>query len=262
MFQARIVGVDPENDPALLQFDPGDADLPAVKLGTSSNLQTGQRVIALGNPFGLDRTLTTGVISGLRRPIVNEDGFLMHNLIQTDASINPANSGGALLNSNGELIGVNTMILSPSGGAVGVGFAVPVDTAKRVVPQLVAHGRVSRGWIDIVPVPIHPALSRQANLPVRRGILVSEVVPNGDAVEAGILGGRKGSFIVSGRTTVHLGGDIIVRINDVPVRTFSDYFGALEGTVPGDEAQLRIIQSSRALSITVRLSERPKKYRW
>ena len=121
IFQAKVVGIDPENDLALFQFDPGNNELPVIKLGSSSSLQIGQQVIALGNPFGLDRTLTTGVISGLGRPLVNQDGFLIHNLIRTDASINPGNSGGALLNSSGELIGVNIMILSPSGGSGAVG---------------------------------------------------------------------------------------------------------------------------------------------
>jgi S1-C subfamily serine protease len=134
----------------------------------------GQRVYALRNPFGLEHTLTTGIVSAVGRPMTTGDGYMMKDLIQTDAAINPGNSGGPLLNSSGEMIRINTMILSPAGGSIGIGFAVPVSTALRVVPDLLEHGRVMRGWTDIVPVPIFPILERLGGPSTSRGIIVSQ----------------------------------------------------------------------------------------
>jgi S1-C subfamily serine protease len=176
-FEARVVGADPENDLAVVRFEPAGRELTIMPLGASKGLVVGQKVIALGNPFGLERTLTTGVVSGLRRPLQTPEGFVIRELIQTDAAINPGNSGGPLLDLKGEMVGINTMILAPAGGNIGIGFAVPVDTARRVAPDLLAYGAVKRGWIEIEPVPIFPALARKAGLAASQGILVSPMRP-------------------------------------------------------------------------------------
>ena len=155
-----------ENDLAVIKFEPAGRTLQTIKSGSAKDLQVGQKVMALGNPFGLEGTLTTGIVSGINRPLQTQDGFLLKGMIQTDAAINPGNSGGALLNSRGELIGINTMIISPGGnGSVGIGFAIPVETALRIVPELIEHGRVNRGWIDIEALSMTPNLSQQLHIP-------------------------------------------------------------------------------------------------
>ena len=261
-YLADIIGTDPENDLALISFDPEGRELTVVPLGSSSNLQVGQMVLALGNPFGLERTLTTGVISGINRPLQNDDGYLLPDLIQTDASINPGNSGGPLLSSSGLMIGINTMMLSPSAGSVGIGFAVPVDTAKRVIPDLVEYGRVRRGWIDIKPVPVFPSLAVRAGLPIDYGILVSRTEPGGNAERAGIRGGRPSDFVTFGGLTVYLGGDVIVGIGDAQIRTIQDFYAALEPTNPGDVITVVLLRNESRQTVEVTLSERPARGGW
>ena len=183
-YPAKVIGADFENDLAVIRFEPAGRKLTTIKTG-SGRVVVGQRVYALGNPFGLEHTLTTGIVSAIGRPMSTEEGVMMKDLIQTDAAINPGNSGGPLLNASGEMIGINTMIVSPSGGSVGIGFAVPISTALRVVPDLLEHGRVMRGWIDIIPVPIFPMIERLGGLPVSRGIIVSQVKPGSAAASCG-----------------------------------------------------------------------------
>ncbi len=256
-YEGEVSGKDPENDLAIIKFDPGDTELTTIPFGSSANLKVGQKVLAIGNPFAFERTLTTGIISGLGRPVRASGIFVIRNMIQTDASINPGNSGGPLLNSHGELIGVNTMIYSPSGGSVGIGFATPVDTARRVVPELIAYGRVRRGWIDVVPVELQPQLARAARLSRDSGILVSQVAPGGNAEKAGIRGGSRSRAVRYGRDVVYLGGDIIVRIDGEEIELISDYFGALEDTKPGDVARVVVLRNGKEISLDVKLSERP-----
>ena len=261
-YEAEVIGIDPENDLAVIQFDPDGRDLVTIRFGVSENLVVGQKAIALGNPFGLERTLTTGVISGLRRPLSTPEGFIIRELIQTDAAINPGNSGGPLLNLRGEMIGINTMILAPAGGNVGIGFAVPVDTAERVIPDLLQFGKVQRGWIGIQPIPIFPALVQRASLPTNRGILVSQVKRGSNAEQAGLRGGDPESYIVAGGTTIYLGGDIILSIAGRPVSTLMDYLGALESTKPGETVELQILRGREQSTVAVTLSERPRSFGW
>ena len=259
-YKGKIVGVDPENDLAVIQFDPKGARLSVIPFGSSSGLRVGQKVLAIGNPFGLDRTLTTGIISGLGRPVKTESGIVIREMIQTDASINPGNSGGPLLNSKGEMIGVNTMIYSPSGGSVGIGFAVPIETARRVVPDLLRFGKVQRGWIDIKPVQLFPRLVSYANLPVSEGVLVSEVTPGSSAEKAGLKGGS--DPVRYGRSLFYLGGDIIVEVDRMPISSLYDLLGALEDNKPGETVEVKILRNRRAQTLAIKLSERPQNLQW
>jgi S1-C subfamily serine protease len=259
-YRGDIIGVDPENDLAVIKFDPQGRRLATISFGSSANLRVGQKVLAIGNPFALDRTLTTGIVSGLGRPVRTDTGLLIKEMIQTDASINPGNSGGPLLNSKGEMIGINTMIYSPSGGSVGIGFAVPVDTAKRVVPDLLRYGKVQRGWIDIVPVQLFPALVRYADLNVSEGILVSEVEPGSNAETAGLKGGQQA--VRYGRSIINLGGDIIVEVDGTPIATLMDLLGALEDNKPGETVEVKIIRGRREQTLYVKLSTRSQNIRF
>ncbi|MDR1210925.1 MAG: trypsin-like peptidase domain-containing protein, partial [Spirochaetaceae bacterium] len=181
-YEGQVIGTDPENDLAVLKFDPpAGTELKTVPYGDSANLKVGQKVMAIGNPFALERTLTVGIVSGLGRPIQTSRQNIIRDMIQTDASINPGNSGGPLLDSQGRMIGINTMIYSPSGGSVGIGFAVPVNTAIRVVSELIQFGRVRRGWIDASLVQLFPSLVNYAKLPVNAGLLVSRTSRGGYA---------------------------------------------------------------------------------
>ena len=256
LFEGEVVGTDPENDLAVIYFDPGSHPLATIPFGNSNSLKVGQKVLAIGNPFAFERTLTTGIISGLGRPLKNDKGILIRDLIQTDASINPGNSGGPLLNAHGELIGVNTMIYTPSGGSVGIGFAVPAATARRIVPDLIKYGFVQRGWIDIDPVPLFPSLVRYAKLPVAQGVLVSQVEPNGNAAAAGLRGGSPDQVVRSGESIIYLGGDIIVGIDDESVASIGDFYAALEQSRPGDVVSVRVIRNRREHTLNITLDTR------
>lgn len=258
-YEAEVVGIDPENDLAVIKIET-DEPLTVIPLGSSEDLRVGQKVLAIGNPFSFERTLTTGVISGIGRPIRSQSGSIIQDMIQTDASINPGNSGGPLLDSSGRIIGVNTMIYSPSGGSIGVGFAVPIETAKRVIPDLIRYGRVQRGWIDITPIQLFPQLVSFANLPVTQGILISEVEPGGKAEAAGLRGGNPRNAVRSGNTIIYLGGDIIVRIEDTPITNMASVFEALQNTKPGDRVEVEYIRNGRSNTTEVELVLRPDRY--
>lgn len=255
-FEGEVIGSDPENDLAVIKFDPEDTSVVTIPFGSSSNLRVGQKVLAIGNPFAFERTLTTGIISGLGRPLRNDKGLVIRNLVQTDASINPGNSGGPLLNTSGELIGVNTMIYTPSGGSVGIGFAVPVDTARRVVPDLIRYGFVQRGWIEIKPIQLFPSLVRYANLPISQGILVSQVESGGNADLAGIRGGSPTRPVRNGSTTIYLGGDIIVGINGETIASLGDLYAALEQSRPGEEVSVRVLRGNKHIDFDIILASR------
>jgi len=254
-YEGTIVGVDPENDLAVLKFEPpGNMELRTIPFGDSSNLLVGQKVLAIGNPFALERTLTVGIVSGLGRPIQTSRNRIIRDMIQTDASINPGNSGGPLLDTQGRMIGINTMIYSPSGGSVGIGFAVPVNTAKRVVSELIQYGKVRRGWIDATVVQIFPSLVRYAKLPVDSGLLVSRIRRNGFAERSGL---RQGSEPVQyGRSVIYLGGDIIKSVNGIATNSLADLYASLEASRPGDTVPVEIIRGGQQMTLRVTLADR------
>jgi len=263
-YQARIIGSDIENDLAVIKFDPNGRKLRTIVPGSAKDLQVGQKVLALGNPFGLEGTLTTGIVSGINRPLPTKDGFLLKGMIQSDAAINPGNSGGALLNSRGELIGINTMIISPGGnGSVGIGFAIPVDTALRVVPELIETGHVNRGWIEIEALSLTPNLASQLNLPfIKPGILITSVLPSGNAEKAGLHGGTQRRSIGLGLNSVYVGGDIITSINGIEIRNVLDYFSVLESSRPGQKFEVEYMRDGLVRNTTIVLVERPPQFQF
>lgn len=250
---AQVVGVDPPNDLAVLKIDVPAAELHPLELGSSADLQVGQRAIAIGNPFGLDRTLTTGVISALGRPLRTENNVTIFNVIQTDAAINPGNSGGPLLDSRGRVIGVSTAIQA---GAQGIGFAVPVDTVKRVVPALIADGAYQHPWLGFLGYDITPALAQALQLPVDKGILVAQLYQEGPADNAGLIGAQQ--EVVIGNRRILSGGDIVTAVNGEPVDNWMRLFEYLElQTRPGDVVTLSIIRNGQPLEIDVTLVAQP-----
>jgi len=253
--EGKIVGVDPENDLAVLQFNPKGKTLTTVPFGDSGSLRVGMKVLAIGNPFGLDRTLTRGIVSGLARPLQTEQGFMIRETIQTDAAINPGNSGGALLNSHSELIGINTAIKSPSGGSAGVGFAIPSGTVKRIAEELIKYGAVRRGWIDIDPIELFPQLVDYFDLPVQKGVLVNVAGPA--AQQAGIRGGDKGKAVRSGRQVIYGGGDIVTEVNGQKIESITDLYNALESTKPGEMATVKVMRGGQTRTMNVKLVEAP-----
>ncbi|MCL2230738.1 MAG: trypsin-like peptidase domain-containing protein [Treponema sp.] len=254
-FEGRVIGIDPENDLAVLKFDPpAGTVLTTINYGNSDNLRVGQKVLAIGNPFALERTLTVGIVSGLGRPIQTSRNRIIRDMIQTDASINPGNSGGPLLDTQGRMIGINTMIYSPTGGSVGIGFAVPVNTARRVVSEIMQHGRVRRGWMDATVVQLFPSLVRYARLPVESGLLVSRTRRGGLAERAGL---RQGAEPVQyGRSVIYLGGDIITSVNGMPTNTLADLYSSLEASRPGDIVTVEIIRGGQTSTLRVTLADR------
>ena len=258
--EGKVIGSDPENDLAVVKFDPPKGmSLTVVPYGDSSNLKVGQKVLAIGNPFGLERTLTRGIVSGLGRPVQQDAKTIIRDMIQTDASINPGNSGGPLLNAQGEIIGVNTMIYSPSGGSVGVGFAVPVNTAKRIVPDLIKFGMVKRGWIDAEYVQLFPALieymkEKGSPLPVDEGLLVSTARKGGNADRAGVRGGS--TPVRYYQSVFNVGGDILVSVDGMKISSLADLYSSLEDNKPGETVKVEYFRGSRRLSSDVVLSDR------
>jgi S1-C subfamily serine protease len=244
-YGATLVGASPSHDLAVLRIRAPSGRLPPVPVGTSSDLKVGQKVFAIGNPFGLDWTLTTGIISALNRSLPTEDGGVIEHLIQTDAAINPGNSGGPLLDSVGRLIGVNTAIYSPSGAYAGVGFAVPVDTVNRVVPQLISHGKYTRPTLGIsVDEDLNRVLTRRLGV---EGVLVLEVHSGSAAAQAGLRGSRvnaDGSVIP---------GDVIVSVGGKSVDSVPKLLAWLDDYRPGDEVTLVIMREGRKMETKVQV---------
>lgn len=256
---ARLIGRDPHNDLAVIKIDAHDETLHVVRLGDSDQLRIGQMAIAIGNPFGLDRTVTSGVVSSLDRTLRTDTGREIRGVIQTDAAINPGNSGGPLLNSRGEVIGINTAIFSPSGGSVGIGFAIPVNKAKRIIPELIAKGRVSHPWLGISGLSLTPAISRQLDLPVEYGVLVVRVVPRSPAALAGIRGGRRQMRI--GNTILSVGGDVVLGVDGQKVENMRGLVGYLDDQKRvGETVKLEILRDGLHITITAVLGELPEGY--
>ena len=255
---AKLVGRDPSNDLAVIKIDVPKEKLFPLKLGNSDALQVGQMAIAIGNPFGLDRTVTRGVVSSVGRTLRSGSGRQIRGIIQTDAPINPGNSGGPLLNSHGEVIGMNSAIYTPSGGSVGIGFAIPIDTAKRLLPQLIAKGRVSHPWLGVAGLDITPEVASALKLPVRQGIVVMQVSPKGPVDRAGIRGSTRKARV--GNMLVSVGGDIIVAVESRKVTSIDDLTAFLDGERKvGDQVKIELLRDGRPLALSVRLGELPEK---
>jgi S1-C subfamily serine protease len=242
-WSATLVGEAPDKDLAVLRIEASESQLLPLPLGSSSNLQVGQSVLAIGNPFGLDQTLTTGIISALGREIESVSRVPIQDVIQTDAAINPGNSGGPLLDSSGRLIGVNTAIYSPSGVYAGIGFAIPADTVNRVVPDLIAYGRVERAILGVQLAS--PEVARRFGL--EDGALVFQVEKGTGAHAAGLQGFRQSRY---GRWYA---GDLIVAVENKPVRSTADLFLALEEFSPGDIVRVTVVRDGRSQELSVRL---------
>ncbi len=241
---ARLVGAFPDRDLAVLKIEVPAAKLPPIPIGSSRDLQVGQRVYAIGNPFGLDQTLTTGIVSALNREIPSFNNRSIRGVVQTDAAINPGNSGGPLLDSAGRLIGVNTQIASPSGASAGIGFAIPVDEVNRVVPRLIRDGRITRPALGIAAAS--EQIQRALRLP--EGVALVQVSPNGPAAKAGLqpfARARDGSIIA---------GDVITAVNDEPVASLDDMLTALEKRQPGDTVQLGVWRAGKSRKVAAVLA--------
>ena len=250
-YPATIVGGDPDTDLAVIRLlEKPAGPLTVVPLGDSDKLVVGQKVLAIGNPFGLDRTLTTGVISGLQRPIRARNTRLIEGAIQTDASINPGNSGGPLLDSRGRMIGINSQILSPSGSSAGVGFAVPVNIAKRVVPQLLGSGKVRRPKLGISTRDVS-TIRNQVDLPVDEGVLIIQVARGSGAANAGLRGIQQ---MENGDIEL---GDIILGIDNDKVSNSDDLFRVLDKHQIGETVQVQILRDGKRTSVPVRLMDSP-----
>jgi S1-C subfamily serine protease len=229
-YKATVVGVSPDHDLAVLKIDAPAKELHPILLGSSHDLQVGQKVFAIGNPFGLDQSLTTGVVSALDREIVTESQRSIKGVIQTNAAINPGNSGGPLLDSAGRLIGVNTAILSPSGASAGIGFAIPVDDVNQIVPQLIRHGRIVRPGLGIQAG--NDQINEQLHL---SGVLIIAVIPDGPAAQAGLRPTRRDE-----ETGDLLLGDVIVAIDDKPIKSIKDLRAAMDTHKVGDTVTVTI----------------------
>jgi S1-C subfamily serine protease len=249
---AEVKGVDTSTDIAVLKVDPGDVDdgLTPLPLGDSSNTQVGDPVIAIGNPFGFSRTVTTGIVSGLQRKIIAPNGFTIPDVIQTDASINPGNSGGPLLDAGGRVIGINSQIATGGGGqgSVGIGFAVPVNTAKRLLPDLKAGETIERAYLGVQMNDVTAQLEEELDLPVDYGALVVEATDGGPADDAGL----RGVDPDTGR-----GGDVIVAIDGERMDDTDEVAATVAGSSPGDRVEIEYFRGGDRRTVTVELTERP-----
>jgi S1-C subfamily serine protease len=253
---AQVVGKDPSTDVALLKVDSPSDELHPVPLGDSSEVKVGDPVVAIGNPFALDRTATAGIVSALQREIKAPNGFTINNVIQTDAAINPGNSGGPLLDAHGRVIGINSQIESPNGGGnVGIGFAVPINTVRQVAQQLLANGEVKHAFLGISGADVTAQLADVLNLSAKQGALVQTVVPGGPAAKAGVKGGNATVSIDGQR--VRAGGDVITEIDGQAVSGMEEVAGAISDKQPGDQVQLTLVHGSQTRTVTVTLGDQP-----
>jgi S1-C subfamily serine protease len=252
---AEVKGRDPSTDLAVLKVNPDDVkDLRPLPLGDSSSLDVGSAVVAIGNPFGFDRTVTTGIVSAVQREITAPNGFPIRNVIQTDAAINPGNSGGPLLDAQGRVIGINSQIATggSGSGSVGIGFAVPIDTAKRLLPDLKEGGKIERAYLGITMADVNEQVADDLNLPVKRGALVQSVVQDGPGDDAGLRGGR-----TSTGQDLRAGGDVLVEVDGETIKTADDVAEAIADDKPGDKVEVTYYRGDDKKTADVELGKRP-----
>jgi S1-C subfamily serine protease len=253
---AEVVGKDPSTDVALLKVDAPSDQLHPLALGDSSDVTVGDPVVAIGNPFGLDRTATAGIVSALQREIKAPNGFTINNVIQTDAAINPGNSGGPLLDGHGRVIGINSQIESPNGGGnVGIGFAVPINTVRQVAQQLLSSGEVKHAFLGISGTDVTPQLADVLNLSAKQGALVQTVVPGGPADKAGVEGGHATVSIDGQR--VKAGGDVITEVDGQAVAGMDEVAAAISQKQPGDKVELTLVHGDQTRTVSVTLGDQP-----
>lgn len=249
-YEATVVGQDLDSDLAIIKFEPDPSmNLKTISFGDSTALRVGQRVIAIGNPFGLERTMTAGIVSGLGRPISNSNNRIIRNMIQTDAAINPGNSGGPLLDTNGKMIGINTSIVSSTQSSAGLGFAVPSETAVRVVTDLLKYGKVLRGNLNAKIVQLNARIIQYAGIDVSSGVLVSEVARGSSAEKAGLKGGNES--VRYGNSIFNIGGDVITKIDNIKITSLADYYSALESKKPGDSVKVVVRRKKQDVTLNI-----------
>lgn len=255
-YEAQIIGQDADSDLAVIKFNPPQGtELQTIPFGDSTKLKVGQKVIAIGNPYGFDRTMTTGIISALGRPIKDSStNRIIRNMIQTDTAINPGNSGGPLLDTNGNMIGINTIIYSNSGSSAGIGFSVPAETAIRVASDLVKYGKVRRGILEISVVQLNNTIANYANLDISRGLLVSRTTKGGNADKAGVIQGTQAVRYGYSNSVIYLGGDIITKIDNISISSIADYYSALESKRPGDNVTVTLHRNSKDRTVIIKLA--------
>ena len=257
-YRAEVVGTEPNSDLALLKVNAPASQLHPLKLGDSSKMEVGDPVVAIGNPFDLQRTVTSGIVSALQREIQAPDGVTIDHVIQTDAAINPGNSGGPLINSSGEVIGINSQIATGgegSDGSVGIGFAIPIDTAKEEITKLESGTAAEHGYLGISGASITPELAQAFNLPVEEGVLVQQVTEGGPAAEAGIQGATTAATVEGAE--FGLGGDIITGVNGESVASVEDLIEKIENDHAGEMVELTVIRENQTATVSVKLAERP-----
>jgi S1-C subfamily serine protease len=252
-YQAKFIGADERNDIALVKIDPKDKKLPVLTMGDSESLMVGQRVLAIGNPFGFQSTLTTGVVSALGRTVQTGQTTVIDGAIQTDAAINQGNSGGPLLNSHGEVIGINSAIYTPSGTTAGIGFAIPISTARQIAQDLITDGRVHRASMGVEARLLTPAVAEALHLPVSEGLMIERVTPGGPAATAGLKGGDRQAVL--GMRRILLGGDVVTGIDGRPITGETDLTLALNRKRPGDAVNVEYYRGSQKMTAKVTLTE-------
>jgi len=253
-YPAKFIGADQRNDVALIRIDPKDKKLASLPLGDSASLQVGQKVLAIGNPFGFQSTLTTGVVSALGRTVQTSQTTFIDEAIQTDASINRGNSGGPLINTRGEVIGINSAIYTPSGTAAGIGFAIPINTAKVIAHDLMTDGRVHQAFLGVQTLPVAGWLSEALDLPVKEGLLIEKAPPGGPAAAAGLHGGDR--VAQDGMRRIAIGGDVIVAVDGQKVSNQLDLNVILNHKRPGDTVTVSIYRGGKKMDLPVKLGER------
>ncbi len=254
---AEVVGTDGDSDLAVIKVDVDPSILHPVELADSDQLRVGQFVIAIGNPFGFEGSVTSGIVSALGRLLLRESRFSLPNLIQTDAAINPGNSGGPLLNAEGRVIGVTTLIFSETRSNAGVGMAIPSNTVRRVVPGLIATGRFQHPWLGVVGTSVTPGLAKELDLSVEHGALVERIIGDGPADRAGLLGGERDVQVGGSGRQIQVGGDIIIASDGRPVNQFDDLIVFLETTDVGQVVDLTILRNGQEMHVQVTLGARP-----